>query len=112
MTGDAFLTEADVSDRLKVPSRTLQRWRGTGDGPPFVRLGPRRVAYRLSDVERWAASRTFASRAAELAHRALANIEFLDADGGLVARIDDYECVIDASLGQAFRHNRLESVAR
>ncbi len=42
------------------------------------------------------------------AHRATADIEFLDPGGDLVARIDDYECVIDASLGQAFRHNRLE----
>ncbi|HMB06183.1 MAG TPA: SDR family NAD(P)-dependent oxidoreductase, partial [Isosphaeraceae bacterium] len=44
-------------------------------------------------------------------HRALADIEFLDADGQLVARIEDYECVIDASLNQAFRHNRLVQVA-
>jgi predicted DNA-binding transcriptional regulator AlpA len=69
---DLFLTEREFSDRLKVPARTAQRWRSTGDGPPFVRLGPRRVAYRLSDVERWAASRTFTSRAAELNRRSAA----------------------------------------
>ncbi|QEH37091.1 Phenolphthiocerol synthesis polyketide synthase type I Pks15/1 [Aquisphaera giovannonii] len=40
-------------------------------------------------------------------HRAVADIEFTDADGGLVARIDAYECVVDASLNQAFRRNRL-----
>ena len=39
--------------------------------------------------------------------RALANIEFLDAHGALVACIEDYECVIDASLNEAFRRNTL-----
>jgi predicted DNA-binding transcriptional regulator AlpA len=69
---DLFLTEREFSEQFKVPARTAQRWRSTGDGPPFVRLGPRRVAYRLSDVERWAASRTYASRAAELARQSAA----------------------------------------
>jgi NAD(P)-dependent dehydrogenase (short-subunit alcohol dehydrogenase family)/acyl carrier protein len=45
-------------------------------------------------------------------HRAVADIEFLDPDGALVARIEGYECVIDASLNQAFRRNRLHQVAR
>jgi hypothetical protein len=71
LTADpTYLTELEFSRRYRVPVRTAQRWRSTGDGPPFVRLGPRRIAYRLSDVEGWAASRTFASRAAELAKRA------------------------------------------
>ncbi len=43
-------------------------------------------------------------------HRALADIEFLDADDQLIARIEDYECTIDASLNQAFRRNRLRPV--
>jgi NAD(P)-dependent dehydrogenase (short-subunit alcohol dehydrogenase family) len=40
-------------------------------------------------------------------HRATADIEFLDAQGKPVARIEGYECVIDPSLNQAFRRNRL-----
>ena len=40
-------------------------------------------------------------------HRASADIEFLDTDGKPVARIEAYECVIDPSLNQAFRRNRL-----
>jgi hypothetical protein len=43
--------------------------RSTGDGPPFVRIGPRLIAYRLCDVETWLASRTFPHRAAELGGR-------------------------------------------
>jgi acyl transferase domain-containing protein/NADP-dependent 3-hydroxy acid dehydrogenase YdfG len=41
--------------------------------------------------------------------RAVADLEFLDARGDLVARVDGYECVIDSSLNQAFRRNRLVS---
>jgi hypothetical protein len=40
-------------------------------------------------------------------HRAVADVEFLDDRGQLIARIDGYECVVDASLNQAFRRNRL-----
>jgi hypothetical protein len=40
-------------------------------------------------------------------HRAVADFEFLDAQGDPVARIESYECVIDSSLNQAFRRNRL-----
>ncbi len=39
--------------------------------------------------------------------RAVADIEFLDGRGEPIARIDSYECVVDASLAQAFRRNRL-----
>ena len=62
-----FFAQDDVARRLGVSERTVVRWRGTGEGPPFVRLGVRRIGYRLADVEAWAAGRTFASRAAELA---------------------------------------------
>jgi hypothetical protein len=44
-------------------------------------------------------------------HRAGADIEFLDAQGSPVARIESYECVIDPSLNQAFRRNRLTRLA-
>jgi hypothetical protein len=39
--------------------------------------------------------------------RAIADVEFLDARNELVARMEAYECVIDASLNAAFRRNRL-----
>ncbi len=39
-------------------------------------------------------------------HRARADVDFLDGRGEPVARIEDYECVIDASLRSAFRRNR------
>jgi len=45
---------------------------------------------------------------AEREHGASADMEFLDRNSGkLIARLEDYECVIDASLQQAFRRNQL-----
>jgi acyl transferase domain-containing protein/NADP-dependent 3-hydroxy acid dehydrogenase YdfG len=40
-----------------------------------------------------------------------AEIEFLDPAGALLARIEEYECVLDAALNAAFRRNRLEPAA-
>jgi predicted DNA-binding transcriptional regulator AlpA len=68
---DVYLTEEEVAARYKISNRSLQRWRYTGNGgPPFVRLGLRRIGYRLSDCEAWAAANTHHSFAAELAVRA------------------------------------------
>ena len=46
------LLEHELAQRWRLSVRTLQRWRGAGSGPSFLHLG-RRVAYRLSDVERF-----------------------------------------------------------
>ena len=69
---EIYLTEEEFAVRYRLGRRTVQRWRQSGLGPVWVRLGPRRVVYRLVDCEAWAASRTFAHRAAELAHAATA----------------------------------------
>jgi hypothetical protein len=66
---DIYLTEEEFSERYHVSRRTAQRWRVTGDGPPFVRLGRRKIGYRLSDCEAWAAGSTFDSRADELSQQ-------------------------------------------
>jgi hypothetical protein len=34
---------------------------------------------------------------------ARADVDYLDADGQVIARVQDYECVIDRRLDQAFR---------
>ncbi len=45
-------------------------------------------------------------------NKAVADIEFVDPlDGKLVARLDHYECVIDASLNASFQRNQLNGVA-
>jgi len=40
-----------------------------------------------------------------------ADIEFLDARGSLIAKLDGFECAADASLAGAFRRNAVESAA-
>ena len=69
MTEDTrrYLDEAATARLLDLSGRTLQRYRREGDGPPFIRAGARRVLYDLAEIERWAAARMFAHRAAELA---------------------------------------------
>ncbi len=69
---EVYLTEAEFADRYHLGRRTTQRWRSTGEGPAWVRLGQRRILYRLSDCEEWAAARTFQHRADELARRVAA----------------------------------------
>jgi len=61
-----YLTEREFTTRYHIGKRTAQRWRVSGEGPRWVRLGPRRVVYRADDCEAWAAARTFEHRAAEL----------------------------------------------
>jgi predicted site-specific integrase-resolvase len=51
----AFLTERETAELLRVSVRTLQRWRLTGDGPPFCAFGGRRL-YARGDVMSWASS--------------------------------------------------------
>ncbi len=44
------LNQIDLAARWNISHRTLERWRWTGEGPQFVKLGGR-VVYRLEDVE-------------------------------------------------------------
>lgn len=64
-----YITEEDFCSRYRIAPRTAQRWRKEGRfGPPYIRAGGRRILYRLSDCEAWAAGRTFRTLAEELAH--------------------------------------------
>lgn len=61
-----MLTDDELCEELKVNKRTTQRWRDDGEGPPYVRVGPRQIRYRRVDVTEWLAARTFPHRAAEI----------------------------------------------
>ena len=71
-TAAEYVDEAGLSEKYLIPPRTAQRWRASGAGPPFIRLGPRRVLYRIADVEAWLATRTYRSRADEVARQSAA----------------------------------------
>ncbi|PQO24004.1 hypothetical protein C2I36_05255 [Rhodobacteraceae bacterium WD3A24] len=44
------LNQKELARRWGISHRTLERWRYTGQGPAFLKLGGR-VLYRLADVE-------------------------------------------------------------
>jgi excisionase family DNA binding protein len=49
---DRLVTPYEVSVFLRVPLRTIYRWRSRGDGPRGYRIG-RHVRYRVDDLKRW-----------------------------------------------------------
>jgi predicted DNA-binding transcriptional regulator AlpA len=63
-----YLTQDEVAAVLRLSPRTLERHRLAGTGPAYVKLG-RKVVYKRSSVEAWAAANTFTSTsAAEARH--------------------------------------------
>ena len=59
------LSETEAAEYLSASTRSLQRWRMTGEGPAFVRLGARRVGYAVDALDAWLSSRTFSSTSSE-----------------------------------------------
>jgi hypothetical protein len=55
--GDILVSEATAAAILDVPPRTLQWWRLTHTGPPFVRLTARVIRYRRADLAQWVNAR-------------------------------------------------------
>jgi predicted DNA-binding transcriptional regulator AlpA len=55
-----LLNQREAAELLRLSERTLERFRLTGAGPPYVKAG-RRVAYRPEDLERWVADRVCTS---------------------------------------------------
>ena len=47
------LTTVEAAREIGVSVATLKRWRKQGSGPPYLRLGPRIIRYRLVDIELW-----------------------------------------------------------
>jgi len=58
MHQDELLTVEEAAGRLKISKHTLNRWRVTGEGPPFVKYGPRIVRYLETALSEWEKSRT------------------------------------------------------
>lgn len=50
---DVLLSRADLARILPVSRRTLDLWAQQDKGPPYIKVGPRRVAYRTGDVREW-----------------------------------------------------------
>ena len=54
MPTEILLTVEDAAARLKISKHTLNRWRVTGEGPPFIKSGPRLVRYDQAALDAWA----------------------------------------------------------
>ncbi len=48
-----LLNTHEVAAELGLSERTLESWRWKGQGPPFLRIGPRRVVYTREDLRDW-----------------------------------------------------------
>lgn len=64
--GTTFLTQREAAALLRLSERTLERYRLSGTGPAFVKLG-RRVVYRASDLTAFAEEHTYRSTSEFLA---------------------------------------------
>ncbi len=51
-----FLNTQQAASRLGFEPHTLDQWRWSGKGPPFVKLG-RWVRYRSDDLDEWISTR-------------------------------------------------------
>jgi len=60
--GNVYLTQREAADYLRLSPRTLERFRVSGSGPRFTKAG-RRVLYRIDELDKWTAARTFTSTA-------------------------------------------------
>ncbi len=57
MTNLNLLTVDEAAARVKVSKHTLNRWRITGEGPPFIKYGPRLVRHAQETLDAWAEAR-------------------------------------------------------
>lgn len=49
---EVHFTKRELAFRWRISHRTLERWRSTGKGPKYLKIGGR-VIYRLSDIEEY-----------------------------------------------------------
>ncbi|MEQ1945180.1 helix-turn-helix domain-containing protein [Mesorhizobium sp. VNQ89] len=56
-----YLIVEQAANYLRVSKNYLDKLRVSGTGPPFVRLGRRKVLYRKSDLDKWVEERIYAS---------------------------------------------------
>lgn len=53
-----LLRSSEAAEYLGLAPATLAKMRMRGDGPPFVKVGHRLVAYREADLVAWTQART------------------------------------------------------
>jgi len=49
-----YMSEKQAADYLGLSNKTLQRYRGNGQGPQFIKCGGRgRILYDIQDCDTW-----------------------------------------------------------
>jgi predicted DNA-binding transcriptional regulator AlpA len=61
--GEELLSDVQIAQETGLNRRTLQKWRGQGKGPAFVKLEGL-VRYRRRDLDRWLAESRMLQRRA------------------------------------------------
>lgn len=54
---DTYLTTKQAAEALNVSCSLLEKLRVSGDGPPYYKIGPRRVLYARKDLDDWISAR-------------------------------------------------------
>lgn len=54
---DTLLTAKEAADLLRISVRTLEVHRAKGTAPRCIRIGPRKIAFRITDLREFIASR-------------------------------------------------------
>jgi predicted DNA-binding transcriptional regulator AlpA len=50
---DTLIRRADLPSYLPIAVQTAARWACSGEGPRFIKIGKRLVAYRAGDLREW-----------------------------------------------------------
>ena len=50
---DVLIRRSDLPKYLPIASQTAARWAVAGEGPRFIKVGRRLVAYRAGDLREW-----------------------------------------------------------
>ncbi len=50
---DVLIRRADLPRYLPIAAQTAARWAVEGQGPRFIKVGRRLVAYRAGDLREW-----------------------------------------------------------
>ena len=50
---EALIRRADLPRYIPLSKQTLARWASERRGPPFIKIGKKRVAYRSGAVRAW-----------------------------------------------------------
>jgi hypothetical protein len=62
-----FLKTPEAALRVGLTPATLEKLRVIGGGPPFYRVGPKRILYDPADLDSWVRAKKFASTSQRIA---------------------------------------------